>query len=59
MLTSGDEVDVSATLSPGAGNVIGEGTSACWIPSGEPADPKDTGESEKTSCTLLLETFSF
>ena len=26
---------------------MGEGASAGWIPSGEPADPRDTGESEK------------
>ena len=47
MLASGDRVEVSAMLSPGAGKFMGEGASAGWIPSGEPADPRDTGESEK------------
>ncbi|KAI4492137.1 hypothetical protein M0802_010034 [Mischocyttarus mexicanus] len=47
MLASGDRVEVSAMLSPGAGKFMGEDTSAGWIPSGEPADPRDTGESEK------------
>ena len=47
MFASGDDVDVSATLSPGAAKFIGEGASDAGIPSGEPADPRDTGESEK------------
>lgn len=46
MLASGDEVDVSTTLSPGAGKVMGEGASVGGIPRGDPADPNDTGESK-------------
>ena len=47
ILASGDEVEVSARLSPGAGKFMGEGEAAsCGCrPSGEPADPRDTGES--------------
>lgn len=47
ILASGDDVDVSApTLSPGAGKFNGEGDASCGCsPKGEPAEPRDTGES--------------
>lgn len=47
MFVSGDRVEVSAMLSPGAGKFMGEGASVVGFPCGEPADPRDTGESEK------------
>lgn len=38
---------------------MGEGASAGWIPSGDPADPNDTGESEKRFFTFLSLRFYF
>ena len=54
ILASGDDVDVSAALSPGGGKFIGEGDASFGcISNGEPADPRDTGESGDNRFPLL------